>query len=240
LLICGLCAIGIFLSMERAAWLALALALLGLLWVYPKMMSRVLLVGGIGILGLVQSGVLSQYIERATDRLYHEQPVYDRIVVMDAMLQMIQEKPLFGWGYETINNNITSYYRMVGDAYIPHGLVTSHHTYMTIATESGLIIVFLYLFPMVWLLIRSLKQWRWIPEDGFWNRNMLVILWLITISYFTISNFLDMRWFPYGISMWWIALALIANMVAPVKSNSKSMLPLSNTRLMLSEDRIRI
>ncbi len=221
LLLCGLCAIGIFLSMERAAWLALAMVLLGLLRVYPKMMSRVLLVGGLVILGLVQTGVLSNYIERAADRLTHEQPVYDRIVVMDAMLQMIQEKPLFGWGYETLNNNITSYYRMVGDAYIPHGLVTSHHTYLTIATESGLIIAFLYLFPMLWLFILNLKQWRWIPEDGFWNKNMLIILWLITIAYFSISNFLDMRWFPYGISIWWITLALIANMVVPIDMNSK-------------------
>ena len=68
LLACGLCVIGVFFSMERAAWLSLALVLLGLLWIYPKPMIRILLVGGIVIVGLLAAGFLSKYIGSASDR----------------------------------------------------------------------------------------------------------------------------------------------------------------------------
>ena len=36
---------------------------------------------------------------------------------------------------------------------------------------------------------------------------------------FTVSNFMDMRWFPIGLTLWWLTLGLIANMVYPYLKN---------------------
>ena len=220
LLACGLCVIGVFFSMERAAWLSLALVLLGLLWIYPKPMIRFLLTGGIVIGGLLAAGFLSKYIGSASDRLNHNQPVYDRIVVSDAMIQMVKEKPVFGWGYETLNTNIAQYYRTLGAARIARGLVTSHNTYLTIVTEQGLITLLLYLFPVLWLLVKSILDRRRISREGKWHKSMLVVLWLAALNYFITSNFLDIRFFPYGIGLWWLTLGLIANIVAPMVGSS--------------------
>lgn len=107
-----------FFSMERAAWLALCLVIFGLFWLYPKPMAIFFLVCGILFL-IMQGGALSNFIASASSRFSHQQPIYDRIVVTDAMAQMIMEKPIFGWGYETLNANITNYYRWVGEAFIP-------------------------------------------------------------------------------------------------------------------------
>jgi hypothetical protein len=230
LLVCGLCTVGIFFSMERAAWLAGVLILLGLLCLYPKAMMRILLVSGIVLIVLLQAGLLSKYIVSASNRLIHGQPVYDRIVVTDAMIQMALKKPLFGWGYESLNENITQYYRQLGNARIALGLVTSHNTYLTILTEQGLIILFLFLFPAIWLLAKTGRNWSRLPNTGSWNRSMLVVLWLVAMGYFVITNFLDMRWFPYGVGLWWITLGLIANIVAPMMIPSGLMVGLRSNK----------
>lgn len=216
LLVCGLCVIGVFFSMERAAWLSLAIVLLGLLWIYPKSMIRFLLAGGVVIVGLLVAGFLSKYISSASDRLNHNQPVYDRIVVSDAMIQMAKEKPVFGWGYETLNTNIAQYYRTLGAARIARGLVTSHNSYLTILTEQGSITLLLYLFPALWLLVRSIRDRHRISGKGTLNKSILVVLWLAALNYFITSNFLDIRFFPFGIGLWWLTLGLIANIVTPM------------------------
>lgn len=216
---CGICVIGVFFSMERAAWLALCLVIFGLFWLYPKPMAIFFLVCGILFL-IMQGGALSNFIASASSRFSHQQPIYDRIVVTDAMAQMIMEKPIFGWGYETLNANITNYYRWVGEAFIPRGLVTSHNTFMTIATELGLIVFGLYLLPACWLVIIIFRNWRTIPSKGLWNKHQLIILTLSAMSSFLVSNLMDMRWFPYGIGLWWLTLGLIANIIDPMIQNS--------------------
>jgi len=217
LLACALCVSGVFFSMERAVWLALSLVLLGLLWIYPKVMIRILLVGAIIVGGLLAAGFLSKYLGFASNRFSHEQPVYDRIVVSDAMIQMAREKPVFGWGYDTLNTNIAQYYRTIGAARIASGLVTSHNTYLTIFAEQGSIILLLTLFPVVWLLVKSFRNRRLISTRGSETKSMVIELWLSALSYLLISNFLDMRFFPYSIGLWWLTLGLIANVVAPMR-----------------------
>lgn len=236
LLSCGLCVIGIVLCMERAAWLTLALVLVGLLGIYPRQTIPVFLAGGFLVFILFLAGYLMPYLGSASDRLYDDQPVYDRIVVTDAMVRMIMEKPLFGWGYETLNMNIAAYYRIVGNASIFGHFVTSHNTYLTILTEQGLITLLLYGFPFLFLAIKTAKNWKRIPNSGLWSRSMLFILWLSAGGHFLITNFLDMRWFPYGVGLWWITLGLIANIVTPIFNSSKSTFRSRNNRLVQDFD----
>jgi O-antigen ligase len=131
---------------------------------------------------------------------------------------MFRMKPVFGWGYNTLNQNIGQFYRQIGSAAVVGALVTSHNTFLTILAEQGLIILCLYLLPAAWLMVRTVRNWRLVPEVGQWNRSMLLILWLAAMNYFVTSNFLDMRFFPFGIGLWWMILGLIANIIDPMLS----------------------
>jgi O-antigen ligase len=131
------------------------------------------------------------------------------------MAHMVAVKPVFGWGYETLDQNITPFYRRVGDASLATRFVTSHNTYLTVLTELGLVGFLLYLFPVAWWFVLSIRVWPRIPKVGFWSRSLLGSLWLVMLFNFTVSNFMDMRWFPIGLTLWWWVLGLVANMVYP-------------------------
>lgn len=209
---CGVSIIGIFLSMERAAWLAGVLVLLGLFVLYPRIMLRFGLIAAVFIITL--GGVFfSNQISRAAQRIGNEGTIDDRIIVIDAMLQMIQEKPIFGWGYETLNQNIKNYYRSVGSVSNLYVFTTSHNTYLTIFTELGLVGFLLYMLPAAWLFKASFPILRQIFQGKSKHRSLLAVLWLAALQTFVISNFMDMRFFPIGVTFWWMELGLIANLV---------------------------
>jgi O-antigen ligase len=214
----GVCAIFVFLSLERAAWLGEIFVIIGLVFIYPKVMLRLLVIGSI-LMAVLSIGILSSHVSLSINRFTEANPVYDRIVIFDAMTQMFQQKPILGWGYETLDQNIQPFYRTVGEASITTHVVTSHNTYMTILTELGLVGFALYMFPIGWWFILSVKVWRRMPKEGVWSRSLLAILWLVMLFNFTVSNFIDMRWFEIGIVFWWLILGLIANMVYPYLKN---------------------
>jgi len=115
ILICGCSFIGLFLSMERAVWLAGSLAILGLLVLYPKPVLRLIVIVSLVVI-VFGSGVISRYINAAANRIGATQQIYDRIVVTNAMIQMVQTKPIFGWGFGTVNDFIGTFTQSVGRA----------------------------------------------------------------------------------------------------------------------------
>jgi O-antigen ligase len=142
-------------------------------------------------------------------RINDQSTVNSRVVVTDAMLQMIQEKPILGWGYETLNLHIKDYYRSVGVASVIYGLTTSHNTFLTLFVEFGLLGFMFYIFPIGWLLKASYYRLR----HHFERNHLLAVIWLGVLGSFVISNFMDMRFFPIGLTFWWMELGLIANLI---------------------------
>jgi O-antigen ligase len=214
LLTSSLCAIFAFLSLERAAWLGGLFVTIGLLIFYPRTMFRLIILASI-VFSTLGIGILSSPLALSVERLSHANPIFDRVVVFDAMLQMFRMKPVWGWGYETLDDHVQQFYRQVGEASILRHQITSHNTYLTILTELGLVGFILYMFPVVWWFVLSIRVWRRLPKDGLWSRSLLAVLWLAILFQFTVSNFIDMRWFEIGLTLWWLTLGLIANVVYP-------------------------
>ena len=213
LLATSLCAVFAFLSLERAAWLGGFFVTIGLMILYPKTMFRLILIGCI-VIAIMANGILSSHIDLSVKRFSETNQIYDRFVVFDAMLQMFRMKPVWGWGYETLDDNIQPFYRRVGEASLTR-MITSHNTYLTVLTELGLVGFILYMFPVVWWLVLSIRVWRRIPDEGLWSKKLLAVIWLGMLFQFIVSNFFDMRWFPIGLTLWWLMLGLIADIVYP-------------------------
>ncbi len=71
----------------------------------------------------------------------------------------------------------------------------------------------LYMLPVAWLFAASLRAWRGPPQMKPARCTLLWILWLALLQHFIVSNFMDMRFFPIGLTLWWMNLGLIANLV---------------------------
>lgn len=204
----------IFFSFERASWLAGALVLLGLAVVYPKATIRLMIL--LAVLALILgSSFLADELTYAIGRLTTERTADQRVILFNTGLRMVAAKPLFGWGYGNYDRYDDQFTERVGDIAVWYD-TTSHNTYLSIAAELGLTGLLLYLFPVAYWLLLSIKTRRKLPQRGFLSRRLLIILWLVILAHFTVSSFMDMiRFHSFGTAMWWLTLGLIANMVYP-------------------------
>jgi O-antigen ligase len=212
LLTVGLAFFGVFFSFSRGSWLGGFVVLTGLLYLYPKIIVRSILVFGM-LTVVLCSTLLVRDLGWASDRLEDTGTAENRIITAATSIRMIIEKPWFGWGYDNYDIYAPSFQTRVGNiSYNKYN--TSHNTYLTIITEMGLIAFFLYILPVVWLLILSLKVWRKLPQTGFWSWRLLAMLWLLVLHQFIVSSFMDMiSSHLFGTTLWWMTLGLIASMV---------------------------
>jgi O-antigen ligase len=207
--------VGVFFTFSRGSWLAGAAVLAGLVLLYPKMTIR--LTALLATLGLILGiSLLADEVEYAAQRLATEETAEGRVVLLNAGLRMVAAKPLFGWGYDTYDLYDSEFKEPVGDIPVRSDS-TSHNTYMTLVVELGLFALLLYLFPVTYWLLASLSVRKRLPSHGFWSRRLLGILWLVVFAHVIASSFMDMiRFRPFGTTMWWLTLGLIANMVYPL------------------------
>lgn len=212
----GLVGLSLFFSFSRGSWLGGAVVLIGLLILYPKVISRLIIVLTILVV-LLSGSLLASHVAWGYERLYgqrSQQTADGRMIANYTSLRMIEAKPFFGWGFENRGFYSLQFTRTrVGDI-TGSRHVSSHNTYLTMATELGLVGVLFYLFPAVWWLFITIRKWRTLPETGFWSRRLLVGLWLAMAHMFIVSNFMDMTIHYFGMALWWFVLALIANVLS--------------------------
>jgi len=209
-----LAVLGVFMSFSRGAWAAGILVILGLLLIDRKHIVRIGLVV-IPLTYFLAGGPLAGQIDWARERLYSErseQSALIRLPVFQASVRMLAAKPFFGWGYENFNRYDWQFYSAVEGVAAPVKDRSSHNFYLNLLAEQGLIGAFLFLAPFFWWLLHSLKKIPSLPAEGFWSRRSLVLSWLFIFAYMTINTFHNMR-VVFGLGMWWVGLALIANAV---------------------------
>jgi len=207
--------IGVFLSLSRGSWLGGILVAVGLLMLFPRPMFRMAIILFV-VISLLGSGALSNPMAVAAQRMGKQNTVQSRVAVADAAFAMIKLKPIFGWGYGNLERYIRPFLRRLGgNISIVNADMSSHNTYLTIAAETGLIGFVAYIFPFVWWLRLTVKVLPRMRRKGLWSRSLLIVLWLIVLNHVVVSNFIDMRHFAFALTLWWMTLGLIADMVFP-------------------------
>jgi O-antigen ligase len=205
---------GVFMSFSRGAWAAGVLVILGLLLIDQKRIIQVGLIV-IPLLYFLAEGPLASQIDWATERLYSErseQSALVRLPVFQASLRMLMAKPAFGWGYENFNRYDSQFYSPVEGVAAPVKDLSSHNFYLTVLAEQGFVGTILFLFPFFWWLMRSFTRLPGLPAEGFWGRKSMILSWLFIGAYIVINMFHNMR-VVFGLGLWWVGIALIANLV---------------------------
>jgi O-antigen ligase len=209
-----LAAYGVFMTFSRGAWVAGGLVLVGLFYIYFRHIVRVGIVV-IPVIILLAGSVLADQTDWAKERLYSErseESALVRLPVYQASLRMLAAKPAFGWGYENFNRYDWQFYSPVEGVAAPIRDISSHNFYLQMLAEQGLVGTLFFLFPLFWWLMRSIKTLPRLPAEGFLSRKMLILFWLFFLAYMTINMFHNMR-IPFGLGLWWGALALIASVI---------------------------
>lgn len=209
----------VFFTFSRGSWLGALVVLMGLISLYPKVVIRLTIAVTVCavLVYLISSNILASEVAFAGERLGYSNTVDARLVGNNASILMIEEKPWFGWGYGNYDfYNYQFKVRIFNIVAGNDGGATSHNTYLTVMAELGVIAFLVYVFPLGYWLGLSFKTWRRLPQDGFWSRNLLIMLWLLILDHIIVSNLMDMiRFNQFGTTVWWMAMGLVANMVYP-------------------------
>lgn len=206
--------LSIFFSFSRGSWLGGIIVLIGIVILYPRLITPIILVQVALVLFLATS-FFAAPMRHAYERLETERTANDRLVQNYASYQMIQQKPFFGWGWNNYDLHDSKFHTRIGDQIpnIPKDQV-SHNTFLSLMAELGIPAFIIYYFPFFWWLWLSIKVWPRIPKDGFWNRSLLWIMWLSLIDIIVVSNFINMISNPFGTVTWWFVMGLIGTIVA--------------------------
>jgi len=206
--------IGVFFSFSRGSWLGGLLVWAGVTALYPKLMRRltILAVGAMLVGGVVFTSNLLTY---ANTRLEDTDTAEGRVLSANTQLNMVEQKPFLGWGYFSYDLYDEQFKQRVGNIAVRDSQ-TSHNQFLLMTTELGVIGLALYLFPIAWWLLLSVKVVRRLPEDGMRSRQLVVMLWLLLLHLFIVNNFMEMfESYLFGTTIWWMALGLIASMIYP-------------------------
>lgn len=212
--------LGIALSLSRGSWLGAAMAFAGLALLFPKAAIPSAAVGALAI-AILAAGPFSSAFSGLDQRVGDDATAESRLITNNAALRMISAEPGLGLGYGNFERFDEQFKQRIGDIPVQPG--SAHHAYLALAAENGLPALVLYLLPALWLLIRSLQLWRYMPTGRWMNRNLLVILWLALVDQFVVSNFMDMlHSSTWGTGLWWVGLGLIHVVVARAAANQRA------------------
>jgi O-antigen ligase len=206
------CLLAVFFSFSRASWLAGLAVMIGLMFIYPKFVTRFAMLA-LPFLLIFAGIFLVDQLTYADDRLNSDQSALGRLPVILASVEMFKAKPALGWGYGNFDLYDRQFQGRVGDLVAPEKDHASHNVYLTILAEQGIVGLALVLAPVIGLAILSVKRWSSLPAEGFWSRKLLLIFWLTIVAHIVVNNFSNMR-IVFGLGIWWISLALIANLLA--------------------------
>ncbi|MEM2125335.1 MAG: O-antigen ligase family protein [Candidatus Methanosuratincola sp.] len=215
--VCLLALFGVFFSFSRASWLGGLLVIIGLVFLYPRDLLRFSFIALPVFVLLIGGGLLSSELQWARQRLYSEQSegsALSRLPVYMAAYRMFESKPFFGWGYGNFDRYDRQFQERVADLVNPGKDHASHNVYLTILAEQGLIGFTLFLAPLFWWLISSLRPSARMEPEGFLGTKFRMMLWLFILFYITLNNFSNIK-VVFGLGLYWITLALIANMIQP-------------------------
>lgn len=199
----------VFLSLSRGSWLGAGAVVLVLAAVYGRKFLWPAIAVGVMAVALL-GGPLGDQLELAEQRAGVTSTVESRAITNVAAVRMIEERPLFGFGFARFEDYDERYKSRVVDIPLETG-GSAHNTYLNFIVEMGIPATALYFAPVVGLLWLSVSRRRLLPDAGPYSRRLVLFLWLALLDQFLVCNFMEMvQSSAWATGLWWLTLGLIA------------------------------
>jgi putative inorganic carbon (HCO3(-)) transporter len=138
--ICLLCLAGTIMTLERSIWIATAAAtLLALLASRRTRRIAVPLVAGLAALIALTIFAVPGLHASVERRLHSSESIYDRLNVTHTALNMIQAKPLLGFGWDQYQSSYLPYVQQSPNIPLTGTQIDPHSAYLTYGVELGLV-----------------------------------------------------------------------------------------------------
>lgn len=211
----GLTPLAIFFTYTRATWVA-AVVGLGVISIFTlRYKKNVFIVTALVLCVSVLSAMFfmldydtsSFAVKRATS----ENPVYDRLNLYIASINMFVHNPIFGVGFTRFSDNVMKYYKNIDGIPFRNAETHEHDTFMGILAEMGLVGLTLIMCVYSLILSRSIRLYRRFKENDLAAKSALVVFWGVMAVYVVNSVFIEMRYFEFVNSLFFIFAGIICS-----------------------------
>lgn len=184
LCVAALCLLGVILALTRAVWLG-ALIASPLALMLARETRRFVAPAALAALVLVISALaaIPGLEQRVEERRNDKQPVWDRQNSNAAAIRMLEDRPLFGFGWARFKEDSPPYYRQALDH--PLGATGNlHNVYLSNAVALGLVGVFLWAAALAAAIGGAIVR-RGPPELFAWKIGLLAIFVCVLVEWAT-------------------------------------------------------
>jgi len=188
-----LCLVGALLTMQRSVWLGMGVALIAVVISAPAARRHVAAAAAlvaVALTGLLVSApdLGRQAFERGAD----SGTVSDRISSDRAAINMIEARPLTGFGWESFEEESVNFYEQPDDQPLPRGpLDLAHNVFLSYTADLGLLGFGIWAVATGLVVAGALRA----PASGeleLWRSAFLAI----AIFFFVAANFVPPKPFP--------------------------------------------
>jgi putative inorganic carbon (hco3(-)) transporter len=181
----GLCLLGILFTLTRAVWIATVIVPLAVMLSTPALrrFAAPAALAGVVLLGaayLVVPGLSEQIGTRASS----QRPVWDRLNTNAAAIRMVEERPLFGFGWDRFVEEGPDHMRQAADFPITGIGLNVHNVPLSHAVELGLVGLLLWALAFAAaILVPALR--RGPPEMEPYRLGLLALAltWMVTANF---------------------------------------------------------
>lgn len=207
--ICALCLLGTFLTLQRSVWLATLLAtIVAMLSIRDlrRFMVPAIAVGAIAVLAAL--AFIPGLAGNTQERLGDQRTVQDRENANRAAINMVESRPLAGFGWGEFNERSIDYFQLNPD--YPLSRTVVHNLFLGLAAELGLIGLTLWIVGFL-LGVGVAMTSRAPPDLLPWRAGLVAI----GVFYLVVSNFVPPVVFPNLIVWLWAGIVWVGRQPSP-------------------------
>jgi O-antigen ligase len=194
----ALCMFGTIFTLTRAIWLSSIIAGVVTL-LAAKELRRYLLpslaIGGIAVVAALT--FLPSLQDDAQVRQADQRPIWDRYNLLNAGERMIADKPLFGFGWDKAEEDITGYFRQSDTFPLTGDGLRIHNVFVANAVELGLVGATLWIVTLLAAIGTAILR-RGPPELRPWRIGLIAI----AVQWAIVANFVPLFFAFPNLILW--------------------------------------
>ena len=208
--------VAIFFTYTRAAWIASLLSFTIIIAFNLRQKQKIVT---LALIILCTTAVLgtSFFLEEKTtgfalNRTKDESPIYDRLNLYIASVNMFIKNPVFGVGFGKFSDNSPDYFENVSGIPYQDSEIKEHDTFMVVMAEMGLVGILLISYIYILILWRSIRLYQKLGPNNSSERSFVILFWGFLAVYIVNSVFIEMRYFEFVNSIFFISAGFICRM----------------------------
>ena len=205
--------VAIFFTYTRASWISLVAALfIASLFIKKYRMLLLIFYLGLSCIGVVLLFLYWDSMLGALGRAVEDlQPIYDRVNLYKLSYQMFLDKPIMGFGFETFQKYSPTYFNEISGIRFTGTKLAAHDTFVAILVELGIIGLITYIWILFLIIKRSFTCFLKTTREINKLKILIICFWAASIHYFINLVFIDIRYFTFLNSIWFIFAAIVEN-----------------------------